>query len=483
MMRLMHAAACLTFSLINCRIHVKAFPEVVFSGIRAVDQLFCCSGQHNLSFVYYIRTVGHAQRFAHIVVGYQDSQAAFLHFVDDILEFFDGFRVDSRERLIEQDKIGLVHQGSRDLHAATLATGKRIGHALAEMSNAEVIEKGLQFLPSRRRRQASRLQDGHDVLFHGQLAENRHILGQIADSFAGSPVHGQTGNIFPVEKNLAVSGLDEPHHHIEGGRFSGAVGTKQSDNLSFVEFDGDFVYDAPAAVLFNEILGRNARHGTVLAPSRRNNPICGYRIEDYFTLQRSEMEGTRVSTHIHRNRSVGGVAEVGTDGKHRVSARRLLIGAILLLPLAVIWGRFLGGDYRSFKVISGSMIPTLEIGDCVLMTRVAQVEDLHGRTVVFRDPRDRAEMLTKRVLGEEGDSVRIQKGVLSVNGSPEPATRQKVRFVPDQTWVVGPNEVFVVGDNRSNSYDSIDYGAISKDLIVGVVAFRYWPLSRVGRIL
>jgi signal peptidase I len=187
-----------------------------------------------------------------------------------------------------------------------------------------------------------------------------------------------------------------------------------------------------------------------------------------------------VSTHIQRGLTVGAsTSESAVDRK--VSTRRLMIGTAVLIPLIVIWGQFLSGEYRSFKVVSGSMIPTMNVGDFVLMARNGHMAELRDKAVVFQDPKHRDELLTKRVVAESGDTVRVVDGRIYVNNSREPMWRQPVH-VANREWRVGRDQVFVVGDNRNNSFDSIDYGPIPKDLILGVVTVRYWPFTRLGNI-
>lgn len=161
----------------------------------------------------------------------------------------------------------------------------------------------------------------------------------------------------------------------------------------------------------------------------------------------------------------------------------MVIGLVILLPVAVVYANFLRGEYRSFYVVSLSMYPTFDIGDCVLMERQSQRTELRGRVIAFVSPEDPQEILTKRVVADEGDVVSLRKGKLLVNGRPEDSSRPMVAFVADRSWRVGPNQVFVLGDNRNNSYDSIDYGPVPRSKILGVLVFRYWPMQRAGKVL
>ena len=105
-----------------------------------------------------------------------------------------------------------------------------------------------------------------------------------------------------------------------------------------------------------------------------------------------------------------------------------------------------------------------------------------GDVVVFENPQDpTAPDFVKRVIGEPGDTVEIDGGQVLINGEvlaepyikrPSQDTRRPV--------VVGPNEYFVMGDNRLQSEDSRVFGTVPRDKIVGKVWLGYWPLNRFG---
>ncbi len=165
-----------------------------------------------------------------------------------------------------------------------------------------------------------------------------------------------------------------------------------------------------------------------------------------------------------------------------VSRLRLAIGAAVLLPLGIVWSFFLTGTLRSFEVISDSMLPTLRRGDYVLMSRPARSADLHGRVVVFENPRKQGEMLTKRVVADTGDVVAVRAGRVLINGRAEDPPRDPLEGVANREWKLGPDELFVMGDNRNDSFDSIDFGPLVRSTISGVITYRYWPRARAGQI-
>lgn len=165
-----------------------------------------------------------------------------------------------------------------------------------------------------------------------------------------------------------------------------------------------------------------------------------------------------------------------------MSALRWAVGLILVVPVTVVWAFFIGGSVRSFKVVSGSMIPTLGIGDYVFAEREEDMSCLKGRIIAFYDPEAPETPLTKRVVACGGDTVEIRDGQLWVNGQHEKAGRPPILNVSDRSWKVSARQVFVVGDNRNDSMDSIDYGPIDSVRILGVIFFRYWPPARFGSL-
>lgn len=145
------------------------------------------------------------------------------------------------------------------------------------------------------------------------------------------------------------------------------------------------------------------------------------------------------------------------------------------------------------------MLDTLKINDRVFVNRLAYMfDDPHvGDIVVFRVPETipnydpEKPIWIKRVVGVEGDTVRIDHNRLVINDQlvDDPPFFKKNPYMSNlqngdryHDVKVGKNQVLVFGDNSANSHDSRYWGPIDKDRIIGKAFVRFWPPSRIGPI-
>ncbi|MEZ4870432.1 MAG: signal peptidase I [Caldilineaceae bacterium] len=99
--------------------------------------------------------------------------------------------------------------------------------------------------------------------------------------------------------------------------------------------------------------------------------------------------------------------------------------------------------------------------------------------IVIKRP-DMEELLVKRIVGLPGERIKIQAGIVYINGSPLPEPFPHGSFPQNmEERTLGALQYFVLGDNRGNSNDSRSFGPIMRDDIQGRVWFRYWPLSQI----
>ena len=154
---------------------------------------------------------------------------------------------------------------------------------------------------------------------------------------------------------------------------------------------------------------------------------------------------------------------------------------------------------QAFKIPSGSMLPTLQIGDHILVNKMSYGiripflerytvrfgKPTSGDVIVFVYPVDRSKDFIKRVIGVEGDQVEIRSKKVFINGSPVVDThaffqegeianggvRIRDNYGPR---TVPKNSIFVMGDNRDRSYDSRFWGFVDLKDIKGKAFVVYW---------
>ena len=169
---------------------------------------------------------------------------------------------------------------------------------------------------------------------------------------------------------------------------------------------------------------------------------------------------------------------------------------VFVIALAVFWVVRLF-VVEPFTVPTGSMEPTIQIGDNVLGQKVSLRlgQEVHaGDIVVFRNPDATSDhdILVKRVIATGGQTVDLRDGHVYVDGKPldEPYAAGKSYPLDMQApgveaslpYTVPEGSVWLMGDNRENSADSRYFGAVPTDNLIAVVFFRYWPLDRMGTL-
>tara|TARA_Y100001978_G_C23690123_1_gene434275 strand:+ start:194 stop:766 length:573 start_codon:yes stop_codon:yes gene_type:complete len=146
---------------------------------------------------------------------------------------------------------------------------------------------------------------------------------------------------------------------------------------------------------------------------------------------------------------------------------------------------------------SGSMLPTLQIQDKILVEKVStkinlkkNLVKLKDNIIVFNPPEKLIKVgyesdiaLIKRVIGVPGDKIEIKEGNLYLND------KIQTKYLTDKNinYEIGPiivpeNSLWVMGDNRNNSMDSHIWGALPYEKIIGRAILRYWPLDHFGPI-
>jgi signal peptidase I len=168
------------------------------------------------------------------------------------------------------------------------------------------------------------------------------------------------------------------------------------------------------------------------------------------------------------------------------------------LPVVAVWVRDLLVSlaisafiiiflYQPVKVEGTSMMPGLEDQERIFVNKfVYRWEPIsRGDIVVFRYPRDTSKSYIKRVIGVAGDRIRIENGQVYVNEEAldedyVPSEYADARSYPEV--VVPANSYFVLGDHRTMSNDSRDFGPVNEKYIYGKAVFGYWPMEKLGRL-
>ena len=168
------------------------------------------------------------------------------------------------------------------------------------------------------------------------------------------------------------------------------------------------------------------------------------------------------------------------------------------LPVVAVWARDLLVSlaisafiiiflYQPVKVEGTSMMPGLEDQERIFVNKfVYRWEPIQrGDIVVFRYPRDTSKSYIKRVIGVAGDRIRIENGQVFVNDEAldedyVPNEYADARSYPEVT--VPANSYFVLGDHRTMSNDSRDFGPVNERYIYGKAVFGYWPMEKLGRL-
>src|SRR3989344_5904554 len=138
---------------------------------------------------------------------------------------------------------------------------------------------------------------------------------------------------------------------------------------------------------------------------------------------------------------------------------------------------------QPFLVSGQSMEPNFQGGNYLLIDEVSyRLEDpSRGDVVVFRYPGDEKTFYIKRIIGLPGDEVVVSGGQVMINGKlqDEDYLPNDIRTVGNVNKKLGPEEYFVMGDNRDYSFDSRQWGVLPQKNIIGVVRLRLFPLIKI----
>ena len=141
--------------------------------------------------------------------------------------------------------------------------------------------------------------------------------------------------------------------------------------------------------------------------------------------------------------------------------------------------------FQPFLVSGTSMEPNFSNGDYLLVDEISYRlrEPQRGEVVVFEPPVG-GRYFIKRIIGLPNEKVKIQDGEIAIFDRQGNKTALQEDYLPaniktfgDSEVVLGPNQYFVLGDNRNYSFDSRAWGFLSEEKIIGLAKLRIWPLT------
>ncbi len=192
-------------------------------------------------------------------------------------------------------------------------------------------------------------------------------------------------------------------------------------------------------------------------------------------------------------------------------AGKSIIDLLQTLVLAALVVLLVSTSFQNFEVEGTSMTPNVQNGDMIIVSKAAYRsvhlpgwathlpfidrdndgyftpfgEPKRGDVIVFHLPSQSERNLIKRVIGLPGDTIEIRRGIVYRNGEQLNEDYLDPALVGERSMnltTVPENEFFVMGDERSRSFDSRDWGTLPRKYIIGKAWFSYWPSEQFGRV-
>ena len=183
-----------------------------------------------------------------------------------------------------------------------------------------------------------------------------------------------------------------------------------------------------------------------------------------------------------------------------LAIRKKIIGVLVsaglflfeMVKIAVLAGITIGLIryylFKPFYVKGASMEPNFFEKEYLIIDELSNRfrEPVRGEVIVFRYPENPKEYFLKRIIGLPGETIKISGGQILLYNQAHPEgisvdetyLPEEIKTEGDRTIKIGDEQYFVLGDNRSNSFDSRRFGSISRSLIVGRAWLRGWPVTR-----
>lgn len=192
--------------------------------------------------------------------------------------------------------------------------------------------------------------------------------------------------------------------------------------------------------------------------------------------------------------------EIKNKNEKWLAIRKKIIGVLVsaglflfeMVKIAVLAGITIGLIryylFKPFYVKGASMEPNFFEKEYLIIDELSYRfrEPVRGEVIVFRYPENPKEYFLKRIIGLPGETIKISGGQILLYNQAHPEgisvdetyLPEEIKTEGDRTIKIGDDQFFVLGDNRSNSFDSRRFGSISRSLIVGRAWLRGWPVTR-----
>lgn len=161
-----------------------------------------------------------------------------------------------------------------------------------------------------------------------------------------------------------------------------------------------------------------------------------------------------------------------------------VVGVIVLMVHAFV--------AEPHQVSGSSMVPNFLDGEFIITNKLATrfYGIKRGEIAIFKSPRDLGKVFIKRVIALPGDSIKILGGKIYLNKTtlsegylpPGTITAPQAFLAEGEEIIIPDDQYFFIGDNRSGSSDSREWGPVKRELIIGQAWLRYWPPPKFGLI-
>ena len=144
--------------------------------------------------------------------------------------------------------------------------------------------------------------------------------------------------------------------------------------------------------------------------------------------------------------------------------------------------------FQPFLVSGASMEPNFSTHDYLIIDEASYLirQPARGEVIVFQYPKQPSVFFIKRIIGLPGETVLLDGSQVGIVDDGQ-TTILNEDYLRDQQVSYGKSEIklgqgeyFVMGDNRNNSYDSRNWGSLSRSYIVGIARLRLWPVTKAG---